>query len=107
LEKNNVEYLILLVSILLICIIVNLRYKLQIFQTSYQAGVVLFSLFVIGIVLDTFAVLRGYWSYNQNRNFFVGIKIGVLPVEEYLFMIVIPYLTLTIFGIVRKLNADH
>jgi lycopene cyclase domain-containing protein len=52
--------------------------------------------------LDSFAVLRGYWSINENGNFFVEIKIGVLPLEEYLFMIVIPYLTLTILGIVRK-----
>jgi len=91
------EYLFLLVSILLICIIVNLRFKLQIFESSKQAVVVLASLFVIGSVLDSFAVLRGYWSYNEKKNFFVRIKIGVLPLEEYLFMIVIPYLTLTIF----------
>ena len=96
------EYLLLLVSILLICVIVNLRFKLQIFESSKQALVVLVSLFVIGSVLDSFAVLRGYWSYNENKNFFVGIRIGALPLEEYLFMIVIPYLTLTIFGIVRK-----
>jgi len=79
-----------------------LRFKLQIFESSKQALVVLVSLFVIGSVLDSFAVLRGYWSYNENKNFFVGIRIGALPLEEYLFMIVIPYLTLTIFGIVRK-----
>ncbi len=96
------EYLLLLVSILLFCIIVNLLFKLQIFESSKQALVVLASLFVIGSVLDSFAVLRGYWSYNENGNFFVGIKIGVLPLEEYLFMIVIPFLTLTIYGLIRK-----
>ena len=99
------EYLLFLVSILLVCLIVNLRFKLRIFESPKQAIVVLSSLFVIGIVLDSFAVLRGYWSYNENGNFFVGIKIGVLPIEEYLFMIVIPYLTLTIFGIARKKTA--
>ena len=98
------EYLLLLISILLVCIILNLGCKLQVFQSSKQALVVLVSLFVIGTGLDSFAVLRGYWSYNENPNFFAGIKIGVLPIEEYLFMIVIPYLTLTIFGLVRKAN---
>ena len=96
------EYLVLLVSILLVCIIVNLSFKLQIFESTKQALVVLACLFVIGSVLDSFAVLRGYWSYNESGNFFVGIKIGILPLEEYVFMIVIPYLTLTIFGMVRK-----
>ncbi len=96
------EYLLLLVSILLICIIVNLKFKLQIFESSKQAVVVFVSLFVVGTVLDSFAVLRGYWSYNVGGNFFVGLKIGVLPVEEYFFMVVIPYMILTIFGQIRK-----
>jgi len=96
------EYLLLLVSILIICIIINLSYKLQIFKTSKQAAVVLLSLFIIGTILDSFAVFRGYWSYNENKTFFVGIKIGVLPLEEYLFVIVIPFLTLTIYALVRK-----
>jgi lycopene cyclase domain-containing protein len=52
-------------------------------------------------------VLRGYWSYSEDKNFFVGIKICILPIEEYVFMIVIPYLTLTIFGITRKTSAVH
>jgi lycopene cyclase domain-containing protein len=100
-----VEYLLLLVSILIVCIMVNLRYKLKIFESSKQAVLVLVSLFVIGTVLDSFAVLRGYWRFSGNGNFFVGIKIGVLPLEEYLFMIVIPLLTLTIYDIVRKKTA--
>ena len=98
------EYLILLVSILLVCIIINVRYNLQIFETLNQAVVVIISLFIIGVVLDSIAVFRGYWSYNQKENFFVGIKIGLLPIEEYLFMIVIPFLTLTINSLVRKKN---
>ncbi len=96
------EYLLLLVSILIVCIIINLIFKLQIFESIKQAVVVFSSLFVVGIVLDSFAVLRGYWSYNTNGNFFVGIKIGALPLEEYVFMIVIPYMILTIFGQIRK-----
>ena len=96
------EYLILLVTILLVCLIVNLTFKTRIFESSRQAIIVLSALFVIGSALDSFAVLRGYWSYSGNENFFVGLKIGVLPIEEYLFMIVIPYLTLTIFGVVKK-----
>ncbi len=105
--KTELEYLILLISILLTCIILNLVFKLQLFESSKQAVIVLVSLFVIGTVLDSFAVLRGYWSYNENANFFVGIKIGVLPIEEYLFMIVIPYLTLTVFGLIKKTSAVH
>ena len=98
----NAEYLFLLVSILAVCLAINLKYRLRIFESSKQAGIGLFSLFAIGSVLDSFAVTRGYWTYNITERFYVGIKIGVLPVEEYLFMLVIPYLTLTIYCLVRR-----
>jgi len=97
-----VEYLLLLISIFIACIIVNLKFKIQIFQTTKQAIIVLAALFVIGSTLDSFAVFREYWSYNVNGGFFVGIKIGLLPLEEYLFMAAIPYLTLTVYGLTRK-----
>jgi lycopene cyclase domain-containing protein len=97
-----VEYLLLLISILTICLIVNLKLKIQIFQSTKQAIIALAALVVIGSTLDSFAVFRGYWSYNVNEGFFAGIKIGVLPLEEYLFMVVIPYLTLTVYGLTRK-----
>jgi len=96
------EYLLLLISIFLVCIVINLRYKLQIFESSKQASVVFVTLFVIGVVSDSFAVLRGYWRFSESGNFFVGIKIGVLPLEEYLFMIIIPFLTLTVYFLVKK-----
>ena len=70
----DLEYLLLLVSILLICIILNLGFKLQIFKSSKEDVAVLGALFVIGSVLDSFAVIRGYWSYNVNMNFFCGNK---------------------------------
>ena len=92
------EYLIVLISVFLICTAVNLRYKLQLFKSVKECVLVFGSLFVIGSCLDSFAILRGYWSYDEK--FFVGIKIGVMPLEEYLFMLVIPFLTLTIYQIV-------
>ncbi len=97
---NSLEYLILLISVFLICAAVKLRYKLRMFESAKEGVIVLGSLFVIGSALDSFALLRGYWSYDET--FFVGIKIGVMPLEEYLFMIVIPFLTLTIHRMVRR-----
>ncbi len=96
------EYLLVLVSIFLICMAVKLRYKLQIFKSAKEGAFVLGSLFAIGSCLDSFALLRGYWSFEEK--FFVGIKIGVMPLEEYLFMLVIPFLTLTIYRMARKKN---
>jgi lycopene cyclase domain-containing protein len=56
--------------------------------------------FVIGVVWDTYAILRGHWSFGEQ--FFVGVKIGVMPVEEYLFMLIIPFSVLVLYKIVTE-----
>jgi len=89
------EYLILLISVFLACIALKLSYRLQLFKSKKHAAVTLGSLFIIGSILDSFALIRGYWSYQQQ--FFVGITIGVMPLEEYIFMIVIPFLTIVVY----------
>ena len=94
------EYLILLISIFLICVIVKWRDKLRLFESVKEGVLVFSSLFVIGSALDSFAILRGYWSYEEH--FFLVIRIGVMPLEEYLFMLVIPFLTLTIYRMAKK-----
>ncbi len=98
------EYLILLISVFLICITVKLRYKLSLFKSAKEGALVLGSLFVIGSALDSFALFRGYWTYDEE--FFIGAKIGVMPLEEYLFMVVIPFLTLTIYRMARRKNRE-
>jgi lycopene cyclase domain-containing protein len=94
------EYLILLISVSLLCAAVKLRYSLQLFKSAKEGLLVMGSLFVIGSVWDSFAVLRGYWNYREQ--FLVGIMIGVMPLEEYIFVLVIPFLTLVIYRIVRQ-----
>ena len=96
------EYLILLISVFLICITVKLGYNLKLFKSSKEGALVFGSLFVIGSALDSLALFRGYWSYDEK--FFVGVKVGVMPLEEYLFMIVIPFLTLIVYRMARRKN---
>lgn len=74
--------------------------KIQLFKSIKEGLLVTVSLFTIGSLWDSFAILRGYWSYREE--FLIGIKIGVMPFEEYLFMLVIPFLTLIIYRIVRE-----
>jgi lycopene cyclase domain-containing protein len=102
-EETGLEYLVTLLCVFLICIGVKFGYKLQLFKSVKEGLLVIGALFVIGSIWDSFAILRGYWSYKED--YFVGIKIGVMPLEEYLFMLVIPFLTLIIYRLVRGKNA--
>jgi len=103
-EKTSVEYLILLISVFLICVIVKQKHKLKLFKSAKEGGLVFGALFVIGSALDSFALFRGNWSYDEK--FLVGIRIGVMPMEEYLFMIVIPFLTLIVYRMARGKNQE-
>jgi lycopene cyclase domain-containing protein len=79
---------------------VTWRLKLQLFRSLKETLKVIGSLFVIGTVWDSFSILRGYWVFN--REFFVGINIGLMPLEEYLFILVIPFMTLVVYRIARR-----
>jgi len=92
---EKTEYMILLLSLLVACIAAKFSFKLQLFKSKKHAALSLGSLFLIGSALDSFALTRGYWSFQQK--FFVGITIGVMPLEEYVFMIVIPLLAITVY----------
>jgi len=78
----------------------KLRYRIQLFKSVKEGLLVIISLFVIGALWDSYATLRGYWSFEEE--FFIGITIGVMPLEEYLFMLIIPFLVLVIYGIVTR-----
>jgi len=56
-------------------------------------------LFIIAIVWDQLSVRLGIWSFSQNE--IVGTFLG-LPVEEYLFFIFVPLLSINIFLLIEK-----
>jgi lycopene cyclase domain-containing protein len=94
------EYLIILISVFIVCLTIKWRFKLRLFDSQKQAFLVFGCLFAVGVVWDTFSIYRGYWTFD-NR-FLVGLTVGLMPIEEYLFIIVIPLLTLTIYGATKK-----
>ena len=94
------EYLVTLFFVFLVSMILKLMYKIQLFKSVKEGLLVIFSLLVIGSLWDSYAILRGFWSFEEG--FFIGINIGVMPLEEYLFMLVIPFLVLVLYRIVTR-----
>ena len=94
------EYLATLIFVFSISMVLKLRYRIHLFKSVKEGLLVTFSLLVIGSLWDSYSILRGYWSYEDD--FFIGINIGVMPLEEYLFMLVIPFLVLVVYKIVTN-----
>ena len=94
------EYLATLIFVFLVSISLKLKYKIQLFNSVKEGLLLAILLLVIGGLWDTYAILRGYWSFREQ--FFIGINIGVMPLEEYLFMLIIPFLVLVLYRIVTR-----
>jgi lycopene cyclase domain-containing protein len=56
-------------------------------------------LFIIAIIWDQISVRLGIWSFSQNE--IVGSFLG-LPIEEYLFFIFVPLLSINVYLLVER-----
>lgn len=54
---------------------------------------------VLFILWDIFAVWRGHWSFGLGK--MLGVVVLNQPVEEIAFFFVIPYMYLTVWGILK------
>ena len=61
-------------------------------------------LFVVAIVWDQLSVRLGIWSFAQNQ--IIGTFLG-LPIEEYLFFIFVPLLSINVFLLVERPRAKQ
>ena len=52
------------------------------------------------IIWDMFATWRGHWSFNPR--YVVGINVGNLPIEEYLFFLVVPQSCILLWAALTK-----
>ena len=64
-------------------------------------GISLFILFVIGVIWDQISVRLGIWSFSQDK--IIGNLFGI-PIEEYIFIIFVPLLTIMVYTFVTKIN---
>jgi lycopene cyclase domain-containing protein len=60
----------------------------------------LFILFLIGIIWDQISVKLGIWSFSENK--IIGNLFGI-PIEEYLFIIFVPLLVITVYTLINKI----
>lgn len=91
----SIEYLLILILILVISLIFEIKYRIHLYHSLKERLVVTLNLFIVGLIWDYYAVYRKHWIYP--RNGLIGIYIFGLPVEEFLFHLIIPYAILTAY----------
>jgi lycopene cyclase domain-containing protein len=89
------NYLTILLALFLSAALVEWKYHFHLYRTRKERLIVMAFFFVIGVIWDTYAIQSGHWNFPEGKN--LGIKIGVMPIEEYLFILIIPFWIITIY----------
>jgi lycopene cyclase domain-containing protein len=92
------EYLIILLGLLVVTIFLHKKFHLKIFETKKQMYVFFFIEYIIGIIWDSYAIFRGHWFYPKSG--VLGIFIGNMPLEDYFFILIVPYFSLVIYKLI-------
>jgi lycopene cyclase domain-containing protein len=58
------------------------------------------ALFIIGVIWDQISVRLGIWSFSQDKT--IGNIFG-MPIEEYIFMIFVSLLVITVYTLINKI----
>ena len=94
------EYLAILGIFTSATIFVEWKYHLHLYDTRRERLTIPLLFFVFGSLWDTLAVARGHWSFTGPG--LTGVRIGVLPLEEYLFFLVLPYFGVTFYKLLKS-----
>ena len=89
------EYVIILTLWFVPAFVLSLTKKIHLYHSRRERLEITAFFFVVGVVWDSFAIMRGHWIFPPEKT--LGIKIGVMPLEEYIFVLVMPYGILTYY----------
>lgn len=85
----RMEYLIILLFWLIVAAALHYRYRLKLYRNARQMVVTVGFYFIVGVGWDMIGASRGQWTFDYEN--LLGLSAGVLPVEELLFMLIVPY----------------
>lgn len=94
------EYAIILIIFLILSVFLHFHYKVKLFKSNSQLLIFYVVILILGIIWDRCAIWRGHWSFGNK--FLMGPRLGLMPIEEYAFGIVMPYFGLVIYRVVEK-----
>ena len=98
-NKKYMGYITILIGVFSFSILMKLIYRPTLFDSTKQGAVILIFFFVVGVIWDSYAVYSRHWYFDDKN--LLGIRVGLLPLEEYLFFIVLPVFIITLYQILR------
>ncbi len=101
------QYFALYTTLVLLAVtfILERRFRERLFHSWRERLIWIGIFFVIGAIWDAYAISHAHWVYE--RSTFIGVWIGVIPLEDFLWLIAVPYFSITIYKIIHYTNDGH
>ena len=93
-------YLVTLLVFFALALWLEWKFRVHLYATRKDRILITLMFFVIGVAWDSFATIHRTWIYPGNG--LVGIWIGVLPLEEYLFSLIVPFWIMTVYRVLNR-----
>ena len=97
---GNPTYLCELLFFSLIAFFLQKNYRLKLFRNQKHYLIFFFVIALIGWIWDYTSVWLHIWEFPMQGT--IGIRIGILPIEEYLFFLVVPYFGIALYKTIEK-----
>jgi lycopene cyclase domain-containing protein len=101
-DIDHYQYLILMGGCLILTAPLEI-FGAGVYRRPRRTAAAILPVAALFVVWDLLAILGGVWSYNPD--YVTGFHIGVFPVEELLFFIVIPLCGLLTYSAVSTILA--
>ena len=96
-------YLLVLGACLLATLPLELFLGVRVYRQWRRLGLTLAPVLAVFLTWDVLAVSSDQWSYDPSQ--LVGVMVGVLPLEELLFFLVIPTCAVLALEAVRRVRG--
>ncbi len=97
---GNPSYILILSGILLSAYALHMYFHLHVFRTTSHMFAYIFTILLLSTIWDYFSVWENIWAFPAGGT--IGLRIGILPIEEFLFFLIVPYFGLTIYKVFEK-----
>ena len=94
------SYIEILEIFLAVTILLEVIFKPHLFDSAKERIIAVLLLFVVGVMWDSYAVYSHHWTFSGIG--LLGVYVGNLPLEEYIFSLIIPYFCITVAKIIQE-----
>lgn len=98
---DRYQYLLLMAACLAITLPLEFVLDARVYRRWRLALAALFPVVVVFSLWDVLGIVRDHWSYSPT--YVTGIRLGVMPLEELVFFVVVPLCGLLTYEAVGRL----